>query len=61
MITAASIEPRLIAALETVADFIHQVTGAEPTQAEIADALCRYFVLKEIKDHILMLRENDGG
>jgi hypothetical protein len=33
------------------------VTGSEATQAEIADALTRYFVLKEIKDHILMMRE----
>ena len=45
-------------ALDTVADFIRQVTGVEPTSAEIADALTRYFVLKEIKDHILMLRED---
>ena len=44
-------------ALDTVADFIRQVTGVEPTPAEIADALTRYFVLKEIKDHILMMRE----
>jgi len=45
-------------ALDTVADFIRQVTGVEPTPAEIADALTRYFVLKEIKDHILMMRED---
>jgi len=45
-------------ALDTVADFIRQVTGVEPTSAEIADALTRYFVLKEIKDHILMMRED---
>ena len=44
-------------ALDTVSDFIHQVTGVEPTPAEIADALTRYFVMKEIKDHIVMLRE----
>ncbi|MCB2147652.1 MAG: hypothetical protein KQI81_14340 [Deltaproteobacteria bacterium] len=44
-------------ALATVSDFIRQVTGVEPTPAEIADALTRYFVMKEIKDHILMLRE----
>ncbi len=47
----------LTEALDTVADFIRQVTGIEPTPAEIADALTRYFVLKEIKDHILMMRE----
>lgn len=45
-------------ALDTVSDFIRQVTGIEPTAAEIADALTRYFVLNEIKDHILMMRED---
>ena len=50
----------LTEALDTVADFIRQVTGVEPTPAEIADALTRYFVLKEIKDHIVMMREGDG-
>ena len=48
----------LIDALDTVADFIRQVTGVEPTPAEIADALTRYFVMNEIKDHILMMRED---
>ena len=47
-------------ALDIVADFIRQVTGIEPTPAEIADALTRYFVLNEIKDHIVMMREGDG-
>ena len=45
-------------ALDTVSDFIRQVTGVEPTPAEIADALTRYFVMNEIKDHILMLRKD---
>ena len=45
-------------ALDTVSDFIRQVTGVEPTPAEIADALTRYFVMNEIKDHIVMLRED---
>ena len=45
-------------ALDTVSDFIRQVTGVEPTPAEIADALTRYFVMMEIKDHILMMRED---
>jgi len=44
-------------AMVTITDFIRQVTGIEPTRAEIADALTRYFVLNEIKDHILMLRD----
>ena len=53
-----TIDSVLTDALGTVADFIRQVTGLEPTQAEIADALTRYFVLNEIKDHILMRRES---
>ncbi len=53
-----TIEPILISALDRVADFITQVTGKEPSQAEIADALSRYFVLNEIKEHILMVRES---
>lgn len=61
MDSAQSIEPVLHAALTTVADFIRQVTGVEPTQAEIADALGRYFVLNEIMEHIVMLREGADG
>lgn len=51
------IEPVLTDALAAVSNFIREVTGIEPTQAELADALTRYFVLNEIKDHILMKRE----
>ena len=61
MTSCQTIEPVLKAALERVADFIGQVTGVEPTQSEIADALSRYFVLNEIKDHISMVRENSDG
>lgn len=53
-----TIEPVLSQALARVVDFVEQVTGVAPTSAEIADALSRYFVLNEIKDHILMVREN---
>jgi hypothetical protein len=53
-------EPVLVDALKTVSDFIRQVTGVAPTPAEMADALTRYFVLNEIKEHIVMLREGDG-
>jgi hypothetical protein len=58
MASNQTIEPILCSALERVADFVEQLTGMEPTQAEIADALTRYFVLNEIKEHILMVREN---
>lgn len=60
MTATQTVDPVLSAALAQVADFIRQVTGTEPTPAEIADALTRYFVLNEIKAHVLMLREGDG-
>lgn len=60
MTSHQTIDPVLTDALGRVADFIRQVTGLEPTQAEIADALTRYFVLNEIKDHILMMREGSN-
>ena len=43
-------------ALETVHNFIKETTGREATQQEIANALKRYFVLKEIKEHIELER-----
>jgi hypothetical protein len=54
-----TLESSLAEALSKVSDFVGQVTGKEASQAEIADALTRYFVLNEIKDHIVMLRENE--
>ena len=58
MVSLQASDTALTDALATVADFIRQVTGVEPTSAEIADALTRYFVMNEIKDHIMMLRED---
>ena len=43
-------------AIAKIHDFVTQVSGIEPSQAEIAKALTRYFVLKEINDHIVMDR-----
>ena len=48
-------------ALETIGSFITETTGQEPTQQEIANALKRYFVLNEIKDNIVMEREENLG
>jgi len=45
-------------AVVKIQNFVSQVTGFEPSQTEIADALQRYFVLKEINDHIVMARLN---
>ena len=43
-------------ALDQVCAFIEKATGAPPTPGELSDALTRYFVLNEIKGHILMGR-----
>ncbi len=54
------IEDVLWQALESLAKFITETTGQAPTQGEMARAIKRYFVLKEIKDHIEMERESEG-
>ena len=46
----------ILDAIQGVRRFITETTGKEPTDEEIADALKRYFVLNEIKAHILMVR-----
>jgi hypothetical protein len=46
-------------AIAAVERFITETTGTPPSEAELADALQRYFVLNEIKGHIEMLRSGD--
>ncbi len=46
-------------AVLAIYDFIDQVTGQPPTQTEIAAALKRYFVLNEIKEHIVLTRSEN--
>ena len=50
-------EKDIAEALELVERFVEETTGEKPTPEEIARALRRYFVLNEIKDHILIDRE----
>jgi len=52
------VSPSIIEAIQALKYFIAETTGKEPTDEEITDALKRYFVLNEIKEHILMLRSN---
>lgn len=47
-------------AIVTVERFITETTGIPPSEAELADALQRYFVLNEIKGHIEMRRQGEG-
>jgi len=44
--------------IDIIKNFVKETTGTEATQEEIASALKRYFVLKEIGDHIRLEREN---
>jgi hypothetical protein len=55
------LEPSLADALESVENFITATTGQKPSQQEIANALKRYFVLNEIKAHVLMERGENAG
>ncbi len=47
----------MVEAIENISDFITQTTGAKPEQEEIAAALSKYFVLKEILEFIQMERQ----
>ncbi len=57
---AETLEREIITALEVVENFVAETTGERPTRREIANALRRYFVLNEIKAHVVMARE-DGS
>ena len=54
----AEVEECIKEAIETIRNFVEQTTGQDATPEEIAGALRRYFVLKEIGEHIKMVREN---
>lgn len=45
-------------AVETIREYVAEMTGQAPSDPEIALALTRYFVLKEICEHIEMQRDN---
>ena len=47
-------------AIVAVERFITETAGVPPSEAELADALQRYFVLNEIKGHIEMRRRGEA-
>ena len=51
------IEPCVVEAILKLEDYIEKATGVRPEQKEIADALSKYFVLREIHDFIKMSRQ----
>ncbi len=59
MTDAKGLDPLIMEAIEKIDTFITQTTGVAPTNGEIACALTRYFVLKEIADFIILSRDGD--
>lgn len=56
-----TLENCLVEAVKGVESFIMETTGQKPTAQEVANALKRYFVLNEIKEHVLMERGENVG
>jgi len=60
MTTPAQIDPCLVQAIEKIKAYIGKTTGTAATSEEIAHALTRFFVLKEIKEFVEMDRQEKG-
>lgn len=45
-------------AMSTLRTFVEEISGERPSDQEIAAAIKRYFILKEIYDQIIWDREN---
>ncbi len=54
-----NLSPEVTAAVRRIEDYISQSTGQAPTPEEMANAMTRYFVLKEILAFIKMSRGED--
>jgi len=54
----AEVEECIMESVEIIQNFIEKTTGQKASHEEIAGALKRYFVLREIGEHIRMVREN---
>ena len=58
------IDDTIIDAIQTIQNFVGEISGKAPTQKEIAASLKKYFILKEIMDQIIWDRdhpENKNG
>ncbi len=49
---------QIATAVDAIRRYVAEITGQAPSDSEIARALTRFFVLKEIGEHIRMQREN---
>ncbi len=54
----AEIEDCIVAAIESIEQFVFEVTGERPSREELARSLKRYFILNEIKDQVVWQRKN---
>lgn len=55
-----SVAPEIQAAVRRMEEFVTQATGRAPAPQELADAMTRYFVLKEVLEFIQMSREDQS-
>lgn len=53
-----TLEPCMVEALQRIEDYIDKLLGEPPTQKELANALTKFFVLKELGEFIEMERSN---
>ncbi len=53
------LSPALVVAIEKIKSFIESITGEAASDAELSDALNRYFVMNEIREHIEMIRNGE--
>ena len=51
---ARELEPCLVDAVLRMEKFVEEVTGQRPTPEELAGAMTKYFVLKEMVEYIQM-------
>ena len=53
------VDESIVKAVKTIQNYITQTTGIEPQPEEIAQALTKYFVLKEIGEFIELSRQEN--
>lgn len=54
-----SLDPALVEAVRKIEDFVLQATGTRPDPPDLANAMTKYFVLKEILEFVQLEWEKD--
>lgn len=60
MVADKEFEPCMIEAISALETYITRTTGQKPSQQEMARALSKFFVLKEIREFIEMDRREQS-